>query len=180
MDWAEQAGLRRGDKILSIAGIAGSRPEDRAQAFTHVPAGGPLILGISRGGQPLSVSLPCVDDTQLWATQKKLLTAGAHGDWATCVAAGADVQRLQGFVSSPNLRAIGVCADNRTLARGQPLGAVERTLGYNMDLQELREIRYVPEGLDKIRGRILANISLLQRTGFASLAADLETELQKA
>ncbi len=179
-DWAEQAGLRRGDKILSIAGVSVLRREDRAQAFAQVPTGGPLVIGIRRGSQTPLVSLPCVDDTKVYADGKKALTAGVNGDWDTCLAAIAEFQRFQGFVTSSTLQVALACAENRTIARRQPLGHGERTLLYNRELLALRGMRYVPEGLDKIRGRILTSISLLQRAGFTSLAADLEAELRKA
>ena len=179
-DWAEQGGLRRGDKILSIAGISVPSQEDRAQALAQVSAGGPLVIGISRASQALLVSLPCIDDTKIWAARKKALTAGVHGDWDTCLIAIVDVQRFQGFVTSNNLKLALTCAENRTIVRRQPLGHHERTLLYNSELLALRETRYVPEGLDKIRGRILTSISRLQRAGFALLAVDLEAELQKA
>jgi len=130
--------------------------------------------------QTFSVSLPCVDDTQLWEAQKKSLTAGANGDWDTCLASAGEGQRLAGFATSFTLNLMLACAENRTIARGQPLGPFERRLLYDKELLALREIRYVPEELDKIRGRILTSISILQRAGFASLAADLEAELQKA
>jgi S1-C subfamily serine protease len=63
---------------------------------------------------------------------------------------------------------------------GKRDGLAEANLLYQVNLLRLRESRYVPEGLDKVRGSVLSGASWLRSNGFTSLAADLEMQLQKA
>ncbi len=178
-DWAERAGLRRGDKITAIAGVAVAVPEDRARGFAQVPAGGPLVIGISRRNQSFTVSLPCFDDTKIWTALRRALAAGANGEWDACVVSAEEGERLLGYVPSNTLDLKLQCTQGRTLDGGKTPGAAEVRLTYERDLTRLRESRYVPGGLERIRGEILARISWLRSLGFASLARALEVELQQ-
>ncbi len=178
-DWSERAGLRRGDKIISIAGVAVAGPEDRARGFAQVPAGGPLVIGITRGKQRLAISLPCFDDVKVWTALRQALVAGANGEWDTCLASAEEGERLQGFVPSNTLDLKLQCTQGRTLDGGKALGAAEARLTYERDLTRLQESRHVPGGFERIRGEILKTISWLRRLGLVSLATALEAELRR-
>ena len=72
------------------------------------------------------------------------------------------------------------CMSAKNGSSGKRDGIVEARLLYEVNLLRLSESRYGPEGLDKVRGVVLASISLLRTNGFASLASDLELQLQNA
>jgi hypothetical protein len=180
--WAEQAGLRRGDRIKSIAGSPASTIQDIARALGSVPPGGPLIVEVSRGSQAVTISLPCRDSSETWATFRKAFAAGADGRWDDCITGLQRAEYLIGFSppASQLLFARLRCMSAKNGSSGKRDGIVEAQLLYEVNLLRLSENRYSPEGLDEVRGVVLASISWLRTNGFASLASDLELQLQNA
>jgi hypothetical protein len=180
--WAEQAGLRRGDRIKSIAGVPTSTIQDLFRGLRSVPSGGPLVVEVTRGAQAVAVSLACKDPSETWATFRKALAAGADGRWDDCTAGIQQYQYLVGL-STPYSELLFMslrCMSAKNASSGKRDGIAEARVLYEVNLLRLRESRYVPEGLDKVRGAVLPSISLLRTNGFASLASDLEIQLHNA
>lgn len=179
-DWAEQSGLSRGDRIISIAGVAVTGPEDRARALAGVPVGGPVVVTVNRRGHEVKVSLPCRDNSMIWSTWRQMFEAVTRGDWDGCLDASVEIPRLQRRVDSFPIATRLECvrAKIRTLKR--PDGPDVDRLAYEVAHLRLRESRYVPGETDRFRGFVLATAEFLRQRGFPSLGADLEVQLREA
>lgn len=171
-----RAGLRIGDRITSVGSTPTTTREERRRAFYQIPEGGPVIIGVSRHGKVATVSLPCRDDSSIWTASKGVLAAGARGDWDACVDALAELRRARGFTYSGDIWNTLSCHK----AKGGLGKGDEAQLVYESTRLLIEEVRYVPGGLDGIRGTVLRNASYLRANNLPSLAFDLETRLPLA
>jgi hypothetical protein len=180
-EWAEAAGLRRGDKLTAIAGIPIASNESRSQALFRVPTGGPLLITVVREGREQRLPLPCRDHSKAWEAMRATVAAGARGDWEACEIAANQYRGFRGLTNDPGIEEWrGRCALGRVRDHG---GRTDNALAnrvYQWDLTMLRAVRYEPGGLDIAQGTILTHASLLRKDGFVSLASDLEAEFSKA
>lgn len=175
-DWAERAGLRKGDRIVSVGGVATVTQEDRRLALYRVNAGGPIRLGIDRHGEALQVALPCHDRSAEWAASKRFLSAGAAGDWDGCLKASQELPRIRGFSTAQDLGDILRCrAGQGNLSEND-----EAQLVYEYTRLLIREAGQARSTLDGIRGIVLGNVGYLRSGGMTTLASDLEMQLSNA
>ncbi len=181
-EWAEPAGLRRGDRITSIAGVPVARPEERARALSQVPVGGPLVMVVERDKATMTISLPCKDNSRGWAALGRLLGAGASGDWEGCDIAARELRSLRGRADPLTVWYQYQCTlgKRRASLLRRNVDAQEANLLYEHNILVIRDSYYLPGGIDQMRGYVLTNASHLRANGFGSLAADLEAELQRA
>jgi hypothetical protein len=180
-EWAETAGLRRGDKLTAIAGIPTASNEGRSQALFRVPTGGPLLITVVREGREQRLPLPCRDHSKAWEAMRATVTAGARGDWEACEIAANQYRGFRGLTNDPGTEEWRYrCAAGRVMDRGGRTDVALANRVYQYNLTMLRAVRYEPGGLDIARGTILTHASQLRKDGFVSLASDLEAELSKA
>ncbi len=177
-EWAAEAGLRRGDKIESVAGASIASEEER-WARLRLPNTGPLVLGISRGGQESTLSLPCRPAGAVWQAARDVLVNAANGCWTCCLGSLRRYVALRGFITSADIdvQLRCVAALNRVIEK--PDTVTESKLIYEQSLLRIRESRYAPGTLDGMREGILDSAALLRKNGFVSWATDLEGQLRK-
>jgi len=175
--WAEQAGLRRGDKIVAVGGTPVTSREERVLALYQVPAGGPVALGVTRQGQPLTLSLPCRHQPERYSAERRTLELAARGDWDGCIAADREARRLAGFVASANIQREYRCTIAKFLSYPQPEVV---SLIYEFSRLRLRESLYVPGETENVRGTVLRTADYLRSAGFPAYANDLEAQLREA
>ncbi len=180
-DRAEQAGLRRGDLVKSLAGLPIGGPDDMARAAARMSPTSLTDVVVERNGQEVTLPAPCAPEPDAWAAIRRALEAAAHGDWDTCQAAAVDIGRRRGFVSSNALELRAECALAQTALGGKrqsrlPLAKVV----YEWRQAQIRESGYEPGRLDDVRSDILVTVTLLRQEGFAEYANDLEAQLRIA
>ncbi len=178
--WAEQAGLRLGDKIVAIGGTPVTSSEERAQALQQVPVGGPLVLGVTRQGQPVTLSLPCRYNPERYAAARRTLEAASRGDWDGCIAAVWEVRRLAGIVSYSTVVPEYDCARAKNPSMASPEGRNYASIYYELTRLRLRESLYVPGETENVRGMVLRAADELRKMGFPMYANDLEAQLREA
>ena len=178
--WAEQAGLRLGDKIVAIGSTPVTSSGEIVQALYQVPVGGPLLLRVTRQGQPVTLSLPCRYDPERHAALRRTLEAGSHGDWDGCIAAARETRRLAGFVTYATVILEHDCARAKNPLMTSGEGRNFATLHYEMARLRLRESCYVPGETENIRGTVLRFADDLRKFGFPTYANDLEAQLREA
>jgi S1-C subfamily serine protease len=178
--WAEEAGLRLGDKITKIAGAAVEGSATVAREQIRAPAGGPLVIDVTRSGKEIVVSLPCRSGHARYVAYKETLEAGARGDWDRCIEASRELRRSLGFVASGFLQFEYECLRAKDPPSNSAEGRSLWQLYYELARVMLRESRYVPGGVDEVRGRIVQAASELRQARYAALAADLEVQLRGA
>jgi len=180
--WAEEAGLRRGDLIRSVAGVQVNTTQDISRALRGVSPGGPLLLGVVRGGQAVTITLPCKHSEERWAVAREALTAGANGRWDECIEESKKATDLAAYKtkSSAYLLWEFKCRFGKNASMGKRNELAEANLLYQVNLLWLRESQYVPKGIDAVRGSVVGNIRWLKTAGFPSLASDLELLLHSA
>lgn len=180
--WAEEAGLRRGDRITRIGDDSTATLPEVLDALTHVPEGGPLRIAVVRNSQVKTFALPCrrLAHEQTMALLKELFAAGAAGDWGTCLTTAERWTLLQGFhpafVAGLEYR----CKVGQNRSAGKVTDASEAQLLYEAHRLALEEAQFEPDGTAKRRGAVLADIAYLRQRGFSSLADDLEAQLTRA
>jgi hypothetical protein len=178
--WAEQAGLHLGDRIVVVSGTSVGSLEEILQAYRRLPTGGSPVLAVVRQGQKPRLSLPCPSDTESWKARSRMLDAAGRGDWDGCIAAAGEVQRLAGYVASSTVRWELNCARAKSPSKGSPEARQWAHLYYTLSVLWLREGRYVPAGIETVRGAVLQHAANLRQADFPGLAADLEAQLREA
>ena len=179
-EWAEQAGLRPGDRIVEVGGAPVTTAEERARAYARVPPGGPFDLAALRQGHRLTLALPCRHQPQLFRAERRTLEAAARGDWEGCVAAARDTRRLAGYTAYPNVIWEHACTRAKTPSTDAPGGAEFVSLSYETARLLLRDSGYVPGGTTQIRETIRQIADDLRRSGAATQADDLEGRYRAA
>lgn len=177
-DWAERAGLRRGDFIKSLNG----RPLEVGEAdpLREATPGEPIALLVVRHGQEVSLRLPCKDSAAHWAAWKRMFEAAARADWGNCIAATFDIQRSSGIASAGMMWWRGRCDWARNRVQGRPVDVSEARLLYEAHRVLLAEAVHEPGGVDRARAQILTAIGGLREYGFANLALDLDDVFRRA
>jgi PDZ domain len=176
--WAEQAGLRPGDRIVAIAGAPVTGLEERLRGYYQVPPHGPFVLGVIRQGQPVTLSLPCRYQPDLFRAERRTLEAASRGDWDGCVAAAREARRLAGVKAYLTLIREHACMRAKNPSMASPDGRDFAALQYELTQTLLRESRYVPGATENIREIVLGMADELRRSGFPAYASDIEVELQ--
>ncbi len=179
-DWAETAGLRLGDKITEIGGTPVMSSQELTEALARLPAGGPLVLGVTRQGQPVALSLPCRYQPERFAAARRALEAVSLGDWDGCVAAVQEFRRLSGYGYSGTTAWEHDCTRSMNPMAGSPEWRNLINLHYEWAGLLLRESRYVPGGTEAVRGIVLRFADDLRKANFPAYANDLEAQLNEA
>ena len=175
--WTDAAGLRPGDRITTIGSTPVSDVQEWARALVAVPAGGPLRVSADRGDRAIALSLPCHDGREGWMTKRRMLSAGAEGNWDGCISASLDFEQLVGFAPYALLNTRLRCLQAKVRAPGRPYLPDEANLLHRAMMALLEESQHEPGALDRNRGTILTNATVLRQNGFPTLADDLERVL---
>jgi len=178
---AEQAGLRRGDRLKSIAGVPLQTPEDLPRAFSRISPSMPVTFLVVRQGEELSVSVPCHQESAFWSAWRRALESASNANWETCQTSALEATRLRGFVAASQLQLRARCAAVQAGLRGAPrleLGLARMV--YEWRQAEIREKSFEPGGLDDIRGSLLATIKVVRENGFSDYATALEDQGRNA
>lgn len=175
-EWAEQAGLRPGDRIVEIGGAKVATSEERVRAYARVPTGGPLDLKLLRRGQAFALALPCRYQPELFRTERRTLDAAGRSDWDGCIAAAREARRLAGFTAYPNVIWEHACTRAKTLSMDSAGGRDFTALSYETARLLLRDSRHVPGGTAQVGERIRHMADDLRRAGAPDLADDLEAQ----
>lgn len=178
--WAEQAGLRLGDRIVAISGTPVTSLQEIVQGLYQVPVGGPLVLGLTRQGQQVLLSLSCRYQPERYAAARRMYEAGSHGDWDRCIAAARETRRLAGFVAFATVLPEYECAGAKNPSMASLEGRNFASLYYELNRLRLHESRYVPGETENVRGTVLRVADDLRRMGFPTYANDLEAQLREA
>ncbi len=171
---AEQAGLRRGDKVTRIAGMEVSNYKEANIAAMKAPYPGSISYSVLRAGVSEEMSGQCRDGATFWTPLKDTLQAGAQGDWETCIARGREANQAVGYVSARSVWNEYQCVLGRNRSSGRGPDATELRLLYDHNRLLLSEARFTPDGIASIRGTVLTNISYLRNALYPTLASDLE------
>lgn len=178
--WAEQAGLRPGDRIVTVGGVQASGDEERTQAYRRVPAGGPFVVGVIRRNQSATVSLPCRYQPDLFGAERRTLDAASRGDWDGCLVAAREARRLAGFTAYANVIWEQSCLRAKNPSMTSPEGAEFAARSFEAAQLLLRDSRFVPGGTADAQGTVRQIADDLKRSGFPAYANDLEAQLQTA
>ena len=175
----QQAGLRRGDRLVRSGDTSLESPADVVGALGRTAAGAPIEAGVFRDGREMVLSLPCRNHGDVWNATRQVFDAGSSGAWDRCLAAANDVVRLSGIASSQDALFKYQCMLGSNRARGRSADATEANLLYDFVRMSLDEAQYQPDGISKVRGMVLANVDYLRQAGFKSLGDDLAATLRQ-
>ena len=104
-DWAENAGLKRGDRFISLAGIKAANADEWADALAKAPRGDTLDLEVERNGAKVLLQLPCKDNRSQWEAEQSMLEAIVAERWNDCIASA---RRLMSVVGRSFITALTV------------------------------------------------------------------------
>jgi hypothetical protein len=179
-EWADEAGLRLGDRIVAVGGTPVISQEERIRAYYQVSIGGPLVLGVTRQGQQITLSLPCRYQPERYEAARRTLEAASRGDWDGCITAASETGRLAGFIAYSTVFWEHECTRAKNPPMASPEGRNLVWLHYELTRVRLRESRYLPGGTENIRGGVLRIADDLRKAGFPTYADDLEAQLREA
>lgn len=178
--WATSDGLRQGDKIYSVNGVRAETPQDRIRGFFRPPTNNTLSLQVFRAESILDLSMRCVDARPIWATYRRVLEAGASGNWDACDGAINQYVNAKGFEDASMAFRRYQCIRARNLNRQGPGLPTESSALYRATAKMIEQARYEPGRLQLERGAIVANAEVIRGNGLPSLAAELESLLAAA
>jgi hypothetical protein len=180
--WAEDAGLRRGDRITKIGDDPVAALSEVMAALGRVPEGGPVRVVVVRESRTMTFALPCRRQAhqENVAVLKQLFASGAAGEWDTCVASVDRLVVREGVRTAFLASVAYKCKVGQNRSAKKVADLTEAQLLYDSHRLALEEGQFEPDGIAKRRGAALADIAYLRQHGFTSLAADLETLLARA
>jgi hypothetical protein len=133
-----------------------------------------------RRGQPVTLSLPCRHQPDLFRAERRTLEAATRGDWDGCIAAAREARQLTGFTAYLTLVREHACVRAKNPSMVSPEGRDFAALHHELHRMLLRESRHVPGGIANVRETVVQGASDLRRLGFPASADELEGQLQAA
>ena len=180
-DWAESAGLKRGDRFISLAGIKAASADEWADALAKAPRGDTLDLEVERNGAKVLLQLPCKDNRSQWEAEQSMLEAIVAERWNDCIASA---RRLMSVVGRSFITALTVeqrCFREKIrVEKIEPAPENYWSLMHRVGAAQLEMAKYRPGALAGVRGAVLQIIDTLEKQGHQSLASDLRDQLKVA
>lgn len=176
---ASRAGLKAGDKIVSIDGnktVAGNS-EDITGMIKERGPDQSLEIRVKRRGSFRNYTVSCVDGQYYSTTLLLAISAGSDGNWKKCHDLVSELQNEDG--RSPlyqevlyRCSAIRDSSSNRQRISNR----TARHLYQLMSLQ-IEESQYKKDGIDSIRPDVLQVVNFLEENGHEQLSSDLKRRL---
>jgi hypothetical protein len=163
--------LRRGDRVVSIAGGKVSDEDNVLRLVTSQPPSGKVTFGVVRGGKPTSVTVQCRNTTQVLSARASVFDAAAAGDLDKCIAESARYgdQYVQHAVI---YRVWRWCS----LAAGKLTGTLQWATLVEYWTLELQQMRDRPALLEGARSHYLVALSDIENAGQGVLADELRKQ----
>lgn len=180
-DWAESAGLKRGDRFMSLAGIKTASADEWTDALARAPRGEPLDLEVERNGATVLLQLPCKDNHPQWEAEQSMLKAIVAERWNECIASA---RRFMSVVGRPFITALTIelrCFREKILVEKiEPAPDAYWRLMHRIGAAHLEVAKYRPGALANVRGAVLQIIDTLEKHRHPTLASDLRDQLTVA
>jgi S1-C subfamily serine protease len=182
--WAEVAGLRRGDRLDTIAGQSTAAGWPDAMPRVR-PDAGSIPLRVNRAGQTAAITLPCQDHTSYLAAEHQLHQTMADAKWVECLSAADNVTRVFGRAISMPLAAKMSCLYARGMADKRYASSADGrhfywTVTHQYYTHSIAENAFRPNGIAEIRTGVLEAIGALEKSGWTNYATDLRQQLSVA
>jgi hypothetical protein len=173
--WAQDDGLRAGDRMVVIGDARIGGTIDRQAAMRRLSKTQPFRVGVRRGREELNVNLDCRDHQPYLSAEREVFESISKGEWPRCMAAADRAMTIFGSKTRPMLGAKLWClqelGDSVT-----PLQQAELT--YQYAFTAIEEMPYVePNDRTENRTLIVNTIGKLRGFGFEAFANDLATQL---
>ncbi len=180
-DWAENAGLKRGDRFISLAGIKAVSVDDWADVLARAPRGDTVDLEIERHGTTALLRLPCKDNRPQWEAEQSMLEAIGAERWDDCIASARRLMSVVGRAFTTPLTVELRCFREKIRAEKiEPAPEDYWRLMHRVGAAQLEAAKYRPGALVEVRGVILQIIDTLEKQGHQTLAGDLRDQLKLA
>lgn len=178
-DWAEAAGLRRGDRFIAMGGVSVANAGHWTDALSKATPEKTLEITVDRQGREITLSLPCRDNREWWRTQRNMFEAAVAERWGDCISGSRRLLQLARRPFSFMLQAQVDCWSAELRAeRSATVPKDFWLLLHQLANQYLEESRYRPGLLASRRPFLLNTIKTLEDRGFKLQADDLRNQLQ--
>ena len=186
--YAEQNGLRRGDRIKTIGEETVATLDDVKRILSSMPVGVTavdIVVGrrsrmAERETREVPLSVQCRSDRARWEAKKAALEAMKDGRWNDCDLAMRDVIQEWGTGLTGDIEIRGLCAYYDARLKGRPVGPDDARSLYDWRRAQIAEARYDPGALDRVRGDVLSSANVLRAWNAGNLGEDLESQLKEA
>ena len=185
--YAEQNGVRRGDRIKTIENENVTTLDDVKRLLTGVAVGTTAVNLIversgmfEREGRDVPLRVQCRSDRARWEAKKQALEAMKDGRWNDCVLGMREAIREWGLGLTGDIEVRGLCAYYDARLKSRPIGPDDAQSLYDWRRAQIAESRYDPGALDRVRGEVLTGANVLRSWNAKNLAEDLEHQLKEA
>lgn len=176
---AAKLDVRPGDRILMLDGEQDDNWQGILPMVSNHHPNEELNLILARNGEKLERKVRCMNGQPLRDAWIAALGAASKARWRECTQLSDELDR------PPLNRFSGIvllhyhCNEaNRILSSHIPTEA-DAALVFGARVRQLQEAKYVPGGLDKIKGDVSQAIYWLERNNFRPFATALTEELEK-
>jgi len=176
-NYAQQAGFRRGDKILSYDNTSFVNREAFVAWLEQYQGGEEVSLTVQRGRETQKLKVQC--SAQLRKAWLQILETAAAGEWESCLHAVRETKRVEGTTYGLAW-ARTQCSQGRRFATGGRITVNEAHDYYEAVRLEIRMASVSQEALEKIRGDVIGAAFSLRDWRFPTLANDLESQYRSA
>ena len=176
--WAEDAGLRRGDRIDVIQGESADGGWMKAMPRLR-PDSASLELTVTRDGRTLDLSIPCRDHAPYLNAARRMLQTMAAGRWDDCLQATRDLTDAFGRPFATPVQAAITCLAELAKVRRLDETVVNDywSMVHQFVTLDLLEDSFRPHGSPEKRAVALSAINNLERAGFSEYADDVRQQL---
>jgi hypothetical protein len=176
--WAEDAGVRRGDRLVRIGDRDLTGDVSWDDAMRLLPKGQSFTIATNRRGQQQSFVLDCHDHGPYLNAERGAFEAMRDRQWAKCIQAAELAMQVFGSKTTPMLDAQMECFEQLD---PDPKAEGLASLMYQAGITGIEEMKFdVPAERTALRARVVDLTGKLQQAGFVAFAADLQHQLYMA
>jgi hypothetical protein len=175
-------GLRSGDEIMSVNDEqTENEPGSYEKLVRKFSAEDQLRLTVMRSGAAVELNASCMDGSEKFGLQAEMLRFAAKGKWKQCIATSHNIDTLDGRKSLFTATYRNTCIEaNRCGWRCKNPTLVDAKSLYEVNVTELEAVTMGNVDIVGVKTSVQNGIKWLEETGYADLAADLQSRFNAA
>ncbi len=171
--------VRPGDRIVMLDGKQDNNWQSSLLLITNHRPNEELDLRVVRDGVELQRKVKCVDGQPLRDAWIAALGAASKGRWDQCTGLSDELDKPPLSQFSGIVLLHYYCQQADRISSHYIATEADATVLYGARMLQLQEAKYVPGGLEKIKGDVSEAIHWFERNNFRPFATSLTEELEK-
>jgi len=173
------AGINRGDRIVEVESAFVANANEIVSAISSHEPSDRIGVVVEREGRRHELSVHCLDSGKGDQLRRQAAQAALERRWDDCMRVTHELDAVEGR-SSSNAQFRLDCYEAKVARRGYRPSLGHARLLYEAKSRMMNEMAFSPDGLEEVRGDILAAVTWLENWRFGNLAHDLRDQLDSA